>query len=84
MIYETPNSDDDRAEIAGVCQINQDIRLPMLLDGIDNDIENKYISAPIRLFVIDPDGKITFNGAPGPQGFDPGAWEVAIKEQVGG
>jgi hypothetical protein len=84
VIYETPNSDDDRAEISGVCQINQDIRLPMLLDGIDNDIENKYISAPIRLFVIDPDGKITFNGAPGPQGFDPGAWEVAIKEQVGG
>lgn len=84
VIYETPNSDDDRAEIAGVCQINQDIRLPMLLDGIDNDIENKYISAPIRLYVIDPDGKITFNGAPGPQGFDTDAWEVAIKEQVGG
>ena len=83
VVYETPQTEDERAEIAGVCQINQDIRLPMLLDGIDNDIESKYISAPIRLFVIDPDGTITFNGAPGPQGFDPDAWENAIREQVG-
>ena len=82
VIYEPPESDDDRAEIAGVCQINQDIRLPMLLDGIDNDIENKYISAPIRLFVIDRDGKITFNGAPGPQGFDPETWNKALKAQI--
>lgn len=84
VIFETPESDDERAEIAGVCQINQDIRLPMLLDGIDNDIENKYISAPIRLFVIDRDGIITFNGAPGPQGFDPETWEQALKDQIAG
>ena len=84
VIYETPESDDARAEIAGVCQISQDIRLPMLLDGIDNDIESKYISAPIRLFAIDPDGRITFNGAPGPQGFDPETWEDALKVQVQG
>lgn len=84
VIFTTPDTDDDRAEIAGVCQINQDIRLPMLLDGIDNDIESKYISAPIRLFVIDADGRITFNGAPGPQGFDPESWEKALKAQVTG
>lgn len=82
VIFAAPESDDARAEIAGVCQINQDIRLPMLLDGIDNDIESKYISAPIRLFVIDPDGTIAFNGAPGPQGFDPELWEEALKAQI--
>lgn len=83
VIFDTPETENDRAEIAGVCQINQDIHLPMLLDGIDNDIESKYISAPIRLFVIDPEGRITFNGAPGPQGFDPETWETALKAQVG-
>ena len=82
VVFETPSSEDERAEIAGVCQINQDIRLPMLLDGIDNDIEGKYVSAPIRLFAIDADGRITFNGAPGPQGFDPDAWEAAIRDLV--
>lgn len=82
VIFDTPETDDARAEIAGVCQISQDIRLPMLLDGIDNDIENKYISAPIRLFVIDAEGRITFNGAPGPQGFDPEKWNDAIQAQI--
>jgi hypothetical protein len=83
VIFDAPGSEDERAEIAGVCQVAQDIRLPMLLDGIDNDIEGKYISAPIRLFVIDPKGKITFNGAPGPQGFDPETWNEALKAQIG-
>ncbi|CAN0567767.1 unnamed protein product, partial [Laminaria digitata] len=84
VIYEAPQTEEARAEIAGVCQIAQDIRLPMLLDGIDNDVERKYISAPIRLFVIDPEGRITFNGAPGPQGFDPKTWRDALKAQTGG
>lgn len=83
VIYAAPKSGDERAEIASVCQVSQDIRLPMLLDGVDNDIESKYVSAPIRLFVIDPEGKITFNGAPGPQGFDPEAWVEAIRQQTG-
>lgn len=82
ILYDAPDSDDARAEVAGVCQIAQDIRLPMLLDGIDNDIEGKYISAPIRLYVIDRDGRITFNGAPGPHGFDPETWADALKEQA--
>lgn len=83
VIFDAPDTEDARAEIAGVCQIAQDIQLPMLLDGIDNDIESKYISAPIRLFVIDPGGRITFNGAPGPQGFDPETWNEALKAQTG-
>lgn len=83
VVFDAPRSADARAEIAGVCQVSQDIRLPMLIDGIDDDIESKYISAPIRLFVIDADGRVTFNGAPGPQGFDPEAWETAIRAQTG-
>lgn len=54
----------------------------MLLDGVDNAVEDSYVSAPIRLFVIDRDGRVTFNGAPGPQGFDPGLWEEAIKVEA--
>ena len=84
VIYATPADDDERAGTASVCQIAQDIRLPMLLDGIDNEIESEYVSAPIRLFVIDRNGRIAFNGAPGPRGFDPEAWLQAIDEQVQG
>lgn len=82
IIYATPSNEDERAAIASTCQVNQDIRLPMLLDGIDNQIESHYISAPIRLFVIDRQGRVTFNGAPGPQGFDPELWLEAIEAEV--
>lgn len=82
VIYEAPESEDDRAEIANACQITLDIKLPLLMDDMEDSVEESYISAPIRLFVIDPEGTITFNGAPGPQGFDPDAWETAIKDAV--
>ncbi len=82
VIYTAPTTDDERASIAAVCQISQDIRLPMLLDGIDNTIESRYVSAPIRLYVIDREGRITYNGAPGPRGFDPVSWCTAIKAQI--
>lgn len=82
VVYETPHTDDERADIAAACQIDLDLEMPMLIDSIDNDVEDKYFSKPIRLFVIDANGTITFNGAPGPHKFDPDAWEAAIKEQI--
>lgn len=82
IIYETPESDDERAEIAAACQIGLDLKMPMLIDSIDNDVEDKYFSKPIRLFVVDANGVIAFNGAPGPREFDPDKWEAAIKEQI--
>ena len=41
-----------------------------------------YVAAPIRLFVIDPNGKITYAGKEGPHLFDPDGWEEAIKAQT--
>jgi len=54
----------------------------MLIDNIDDEVENKYVAAPIRLFVIDPNGKITYAGGEGPHKFDPDGWEEAIKAQT--
>ncbi len=82
IIYDEPTTDDERAEVGQACQINLDLKMPMLLDSIDDEVEGKYITSPIRLFVIDKDGIITFNGAQGPRGFDPDAWEQAIKERI--
>ena len=82
MIFDALDSEDERAEIADICQIGQDIHLAILLVRVNNDIERQYISAPVRLFVIAPEGCITFNDAPGPQGFDPEAWNEALKAQI--
>ncbi|MBT3792819.1 MAG: hypothetical protein HOF95_07325 [Rhodospirillales bacterium] len=82
IIHNAPTSDDERAEVAGVCQTSLDLKIPMLLDSIDNDVVDKYRSAPIRLFVVNPEGIITFNGAIGPRGYDLDAWEEAIKKEI--
>lgn len=82
VIYTAPTSDDERAEIANACQIGLDLKMPMLIDSIDDQVLNRYYSKPIRLFLVDPAGTLVFNGAPGPHGFDPEAWEEAIKQQI--
>lgn len=83
VVYDAPKTEDDRAEIASACQIAMDIRLPMLIDTMENEVEGKYVSEPIRLFVIDPNGVITFNGAQGPRGYDLEKWDAAIRQAIG-
>ena len=34
------------------------------------------------MYMIDREGILTFNGAPGPAGFNPDDWEAAIQEQL--
>ena len=82
VIYNAPTSDDERADVASACQVNLDFTIPMLLDSIDDNVEDKYRSAPIRLFVVDKEGVLTYAGDPGPRGYDLVGWEQAIKEQT--
>ena len=80
VVYTEPRTEDERAEVASACQIGLDLQLPMLLDSIDNAVETAYVPPPIRLYVIDTDGKLTFNGAQGPFGFDLEKWDDAIRD----
>lgn len=82
VIFDAPTTDDERAAIGNACQVALELEYPMLIDGIDDDAERKYVSAPIRLFVIDEAGILTYAGGQGPRDFDPDGWEQAIKKQV--
>ncbi len=82
IIYDEPTTDEARTEVAAACQINLDLRMPMLIDRIDNDIDNKYVGLPMRLFLVDSDGRITFAGEKGPFGWDDAAFEAALKAAV--
>ncbi len=83
IIFNEPATDDERAEVGHACQIGLDLKYPMLIDSIDNDVDNKYIGQPIRLYVIDREGRITYAGDRGPRGFDSDSWVEAIKDQIG-
>lgn len=80
--YDQPTDAGQRAEVAHACQIGMAVKMPILIDSIDNDMDEKYIAEPTRYYVIGGDGTLVFNGAQGPFGLDPDAWEAAIKEQI--
>ena len=84
IIYKQPTTDDERTEVAAVCQIAMDLKMPYYVDGIDNDVEEKYKSLPMRLYLIGADGKVAFTGDRGPFGFNMDTWVEAIEEQLAG
>ena len=80
IIYNEPSTDDERTEVAAACQIGLDLHMPMLIDSIDNDIDGKYVGLPMRLFLVDGDGKIAYAGEKGPFGWDDDTFEAVLKE----
>ena len=70
IIFEQPETEDERAEIAATCMLKYNFSFPMLLDGMNNDAEYKYQSWPDRLYIISPEGKIAYKGGMGPLYFD--------------
>ena len=83
IIYPEPTTDDERTEVGSTCEINLDLHMPMLIDSIGNDIDEMYVGLPMRLFLVDADGKIAYAGGMGPIGWDEEAFEAAIQKAIG-
>lgn len=77
--YKEPTTDEERTEVAHTCQLHMDLKIPMLIDAIENSTEEQYKSMPMRLYLVDRDGLIAYAGDQGPFGFDPDSWEAAIE-----
>jgi hypothetical protein len=77
IVYE-PQTDEQRTEVAGTCQLDLGLKLPMLIDSIENDIEQKYVGLPMRQFLINKDGKIAYAGEKGPFGWDDQEFEKVL------
>ncbi|MBO38819.1 MAG: hypothetical protein CMM75_06555 [Rhodospirillaceae bacterium] len=82
VIFAQPESEDERAEVAAACMLRYNFSFPMLLDGMDNDAEEKYISWPDRLYLIDKHGKVAFKSGLGPLYFDVDEFEGALKRHL--
>ena len=70
VLFATPRSFEERAEIGRTCVKDLKIDLPMVVDEIDNRTERAYTAWPDRLYVLDASGRITYKSRPGPFGFE--------------
>lgn len=66
-----PKTSRDRAAVALRCR--EQLRLPflMLVDPIEDPIATRWAAWPVRLFVVDTDGSVSYAGAQGPWGYRP-------------
>ena len=84
VIFTQPETEDERAEVASACMLRYNFSFPMLLDGMDNDAEEKYISWPDRLYIIGENGKVAYQGGLGPLYFDVDEFEQVLTKLVNG
>ncbi len=75
-IYE-PTTLIERKAVAKKCVTKLQLKLPCLVDSMDNAVGEAYDALPDRIFVVDKEGKIAVRAERGPWGFKPGVDETA-------
>ena len=79
ILVNDPTSDEQRQAVATECALRLKIRMPVVIDPIDNEIARAYGALPDRLYLVERGGKVAYQGAAGPFGFKPPELEAAIK-----
>ncbi len=83
VVFEQPETADERADVAAACMLRYNFSFPMLLDNMENEAEDKYQSWPDRLYIIGNDGKVAYQGGMGPLYFDVDEFEQAMNDITG-
>ena len=82
IAIDDPTTDSARADVAGVCAARLEIELPVLVDGVDDEVARAYGGWPDRLYLVAADGTVAYQGSEGPDGFKPEELERALITQV--
>jgi len=77
-----PTSATERADVAAACGVRLSISIPILLDGVDDEVALRYGGWPDRLYLVSRDGRIAFQGGEGPFGFKPEELGAAIEAEL--
>jgi hypothetical protein len=83
VLVQSPSTLSERAGLATACARNLGLRVPAIVDGLDNAVERDYTGWPDRMYLIDEEGKVVFKSGPGPFGFKPQQLEDAIRGLLG-
>ena len=61
---------EERLKAASGCVAELDLKIPLLIDDMENTVGNAFHGHPDRLFILSPEGTIAYRGERGPRGFD--------------
>lgn len=64
-----PKTLKDRCSIADRFMTKKKFPYIVVADNIENTVDNDYEAFPDRIYVVDVEGNIAIQGAPGPTGF---------------
>jgi peroxiredoxin len=82
VVYATAGSYEERASVAQVCSKELKLRLPILVDDMNNGTDVAYSAWPTRIYIVDRDGKVAYKSRPGPFGFEAAELEKALVRLV--
>jgi len=81
--HAQPTTTEARAEIAEICAVRLDMKMPMLLGDIDNRVDRDYAARPVRIFVIDENGTVFHRSGMGPRDLDVDGAIAAVEQLAG-
>ena len=79
-----PTTDAERRRAVESCALRLPVRMPVVIDGIEDGVAAAYGAWPDRLYLVGRGGRIAFQGGTGPFGFLPHELEAAIEEELEG
>ena len=82
IVFVDPKTLEERTTVAESCVRKLGIKLPALVDGVDDGVEAAYTGWPDRLYLIGRDGMVKFKSPPGPFGFKPAVLAEALSINV--
>ena len=82
VVFGSPRTDAERTAMADICVVRLAIKIPSLLDGVDNRVERAYTGWPDRLYIIGTDGRLRYKSAAGPFGFSTSALEAGPQQTL--
>ena len=83
-IIEDPLHLGERKQVARACMRAIELEIiETLVDDVSDEVARAYSAWPDRLVLIDLAGEVSYQGRPGPWGFDPDELEQAIRLELG-
>jgi type I thyroxine 5'-deiodinase len=79
VIFRTPQSYEERTDVATSCVRKLGIKIPAIVDDLSNSTERSYTGWPDRIYLVDEKGTIVLKTKPGPFGFKTSALEKELQ-----